>query len=230
MESKQGVIAVERATIVIISDDGAFSGAVTSRWTNAKNVPTFKFVSSECASDDGAGEFDLAVIGRVDAQALGTLLSRLEPAHRPVILVSALNGHTPRYRGVCVVPEGPDWAEMVFILAQEIFERQRVLADLEKLQDTNSELQHQACLGHFMLEARHNLNNALTSILGNSDLILLDSAELSPRLRAQVETIRNMAMRMNEIMQRFSSLQKEMQLVEQQSSRSASKLSIGSGA
>jgi hypothetical protein len=32
-----------------------------------------------------------------------------------------------------------------------------------------------------------------------------------------VETIRNMSMRLNEIMQRFSSLQKEMQLMEQQS-------------
>ena len=221
---------MERATIVIISDDPAFSGAVTSRWMNAKNVPSFKLVTSEQASDDGPGEFDVAVIGRVAPEALGPILNRLEPAHRPAVLVSALNGHTPRYRGVCVLPEGPDWAEMVFILAQEIFERQRVLADLEKLQDANSELQHQACLGHFMLEARHNLNNALTSILGNSDLILLDDVELSSRLRAQVETIRNMAMRMNEIMQRFSSLQKEMQLVEQQTSRSASKLSVGSGA
>ena len=35
------------------------------------------------------------------------------------------------------------------------------------------------------------------------------------------ETIRNMAMRMNEIMQRFSSLQKEMQLVEQQAWKKA---------
>jgi len=67
-----------------------------------------------------------------------------------------------------------------------------------------------------MLEARHNLNNALTSVLGNSELILLDSEALSTNLRAQIETIRNMGMRMNEIMQRFSSLQKEMQLVEQQ--------------
>jgi signal transduction histidine kinase len=67
-----------------------------------------------------------------------------------------------------------------------------------------------------MLEARHNLNNALTSVLGNSELILLEPEALSTNLRAQIETIRNMGMRMNEIMHRFSSLQKEMQLVEQQ--------------
>jgi hypothetical protein len=67
-----------------------------------------------------------------------------------------------------------------------------------------------------MIEARHNLNNALTSVLGNSDLLMMEAESLDPNLRSQVETIRNMAMRMNEIMQRFSSLQKEMQLVEQQ--------------
>jgi signal transduction histidine kinase len=79
-----------------------------------------------------------------------------------------------------------------------------------------------------MLEARHNLNNALTSVLGNSELILLDSEVLSPNLRAQIETIRNMGMRMNEIMQRFSSLQKEMQLMERQAWKKVK--STGAGA
>jgi FtsZ-binding cell division protein ZapB len=57
-------------------------------------------------------------------------------------------------------------------------------------------------------------------VLGNSDLILLDSDQLPASLRSQVETIRNMGMRMNEIMHRFSSLQKEMQLMEQQNGSS----------
>ena len=78
-----------------------------------------------------------------------------------------------------------------------------------------------------MLEMRHNLNNALTSVLGNSELILLDSEPLSPALRMQVETIHNMGMRMNEIMQRFSSLQKEMELVEQQVWKKSSKATAG---
>jgi signal transduction histidine kinase len=82
-------------------------------------------------------------------------------------------------------------------------------------------LQRQASLGRYMLEVRHNFNNALTAVLGNSDLILLDAPELSPAMRAQVETIRNMGMRMNEIMHRFSSLQKEMELMDQQSLKKA---------
>jgi FtsZ-binding cell division protein ZapB len=67
-----------------------------------------------------------------------------------------------------------------------------------------------------MTDMRHKYNNALTSILGNCDLILLDAHQLSSPMKAQVETIRNMTMRLNEVFQRFSSLQKEMQLLEQQ--------------
>jgi hypothetical protein len=74
-----------------------------------------------------------------------------------------------------------------------------------------------------MLEMRHSLNDALTSVLGNSDLLLLEPGTLSAQSRAQVETIRNMALRIHEIMQRFSSLEKEMNVVAQQAQRDAGK-------
>ena len=100
-------------------------------------------------------------------------------------------------------------------MAQQILQRERASKDLDRLRELNAELEREASLGRYMLEVRHNLNNALTSVLGNSDLILLDPEQLPASLRSQVETIRNMGMRMNEIMQRFSSLQKEMQLIQQ---------------
>jgi hypothetical protein len=56
---------------------------------------------------------------------------------------------------------------------------------------------------------------------------LLDSEALSTNLRAQIETIRNMGMRMNEIMQRFSSLQKEMQLMERQAWKKVKSTGVG---
>jgi len=89
-------------------------------------------------------------------------------------------------------------------------------SEVARTAEAKTEVEHQALLGRYMLEMRHSLNNALTSILGNAELILLDPQALSPNLKVQIETIRNMGMRINEIMQRFSSLQKEMQLVEQQ--------------
>jgi len=70
-------------------------------------------------------------------------------------------------------------------------------------------------LGRYMLDTRHAINNALTSVLGNAELLLLDT-RLSDTVTSQVETIRNMALRMHEILQRFSSLEKELTVVEKQ--------------
>ena len=84
-------------------------------------------------------------------------------------------------------------------------------------------VERQAMLGRYMLEMRHNLNNALTSVLGNSDLLLLEPGSFSAKTRAQIETIRNMTLRIHEIMQRFSSLEKEMSVVAQQAVQDSGK-------
>jgi signal transduction histidine kinase len=84
-------------------------------------------------------------------------------------------------------------------------------------------LERHATLGRYMLEMRHSLNNALTSVLGNSDLVLLEPGSLSAQTRAQMETIRNMTLRIHEIMQRFSSLEKEMNVVAQQAEQDSGK-------
>ena len=75
------------------------------------------------------------------------------------------------------------------------------------------------CLGRYMLEMRHTLNNTLTSVLGNSELLLLEPGSLSAGARSQIETIRNMSLRMHEILQRFSSLEKEFTVVDRQAEK-----------
>ena len=64
---------------------------------------------------------------------------------------------------------------------------------------------------------RPGINNALTSAIGNADLLLLDPGQLSPECREQVRTIHAMALRLNEVMQRFSSLAAEMRAGEKES-------------
>ena len=71
-------------------------------------------------------------------------------------------------------------------------------------------------------EMRHSLNNALTSVLGNSELLLLEPAAFSAQVREQLEIIRNMGLRMHEIIQRFSSLESEMKVAEEQRSNRTS--------
>jgi signal transduction histidine kinase len=81
--------------------------------------------------------------------------------------------------------------------------------------------QRQATLGRYMLEMRHSINNALTSVLGNSELLLLEPGAFSAPVREQIEIIRNMGLRMHEIIQRFSSLETEMKVAEERGSRPA---------
>ena len=77
-------------------------------------------------------------------------------------------------------------------------------------------VERQAALGRYLLEIRNALNNSLTSVLGNSELLLSEPEDLSPAAGLQIETIRNMAVRMHEMLQRFTSLEKELKLIEKQ--------------
>jgi hypothetical protein len=69
-------------------------------------------------------------------------------------------------------------------------------------------------LGRSLLEARPGMVNALTSLLGNADLILLSQEPLPDHCRENVRTIHTMALRLNEIVQRLSSIENEMELSE----------------
>jgi hypothetical protein len=51
-------------------------------------------------------------------------------------------------------------------------------------------------------------------MLGNAELLLLEPGQLSSQSLAQIKTIHSMALRINEIMQRFSSLASEMREAE----------------
>jgi signal transduction histidine kinase len=209
--------AVDRPIVIIISDEQEFSLAITARWLVERNVPALSVKGSDSCNQIQKESFDLAIVGGFQPELLAPVLESLRATRKPVIHVSRLNGHSPKLPGVVSLPEIFAWPELLITVATQILERNRAGTDLSRVLEANSQLEHQAALGRYMLEVRHNLNNALTSVLGNSELMLLDPESLSSTLRPQVETIRNMTMRMNEIMQRFSSLQKEMQLVEEQS-------------
>jgi len=208
---------VEQPTVLIVSDESEFSETVRANWQAAGRAPSFVVKTS---GEGGHDHFDLAIAGGLREPA--AVLEALRGTGKPVIHVSRLNGGIPKLAGVVSLPESPGWTELLAIVVREVLDRERVAAELSRAMEANSQLQQQAALGKYMIETRHNLNNALTSILGNCDLILLDEEQLPGTVKSQVETIRNMGMRLNEIMQRFSSLQKEMQLMEQQSRKTKS--------
>jgi signal transduction histidine kinase len=211
-----GAIAVGRPTVLIISDDAEFSRALSARWHAEKKPPAF-------VMNDARASFDLAIVGKADA----AVFDALRVSGKPVIHVSNSNGHAHSFPGVISIDQIAGWLDLVISVAQELLENSGAASELATLSELTSRLEREASLGRYILEMRHSLNNALTSILGNSELMLMETESLSPALRTQVETIRNMGMRMNEILQRFSSLQKEMQLTDQQVWKKAAKAGAG---
>ena len=109
------------------------------------------------------------------------------------------------------------WADTLILVATEALRRSAAITRAQRAERLGLESQRHASLGRYMLEMRPNVNNALTSVLGNADLLLLEPEKISTDCREQIRTIQTMALRLNEIMQRFSSLAAEMRSSEKES-------------
>lgn len=211
---------METPTVLIISDEADFSRRITARWQMERNVPTFTLLSGELWPRFAVDVFDIAIVGQLRRDLLSIVLEPLHSTSQPVFCVchdaaTAQLVHE-RWPRVAIVRPSEHWLETLVIAAGEAVHRARAESRARSAELACSTLERQAMLGRYMLEMRHNLNNALTSVLGNSDLLLLEPGSLSAQTRAQIETIRNMALRIHEILQRFSSLEKEMNVVAQQ--------------
>lgn len=211
---------METPTVLIISDDPEFSRRITARWQMERNVPTFTLLSGELWPRFAVDVFDVAIVGPLRRVLLSIVLEPLHSTSQPVFCVC----HEPettqlvrdRWPRVSIVRPSEHWLETLVIAAGEAVHRSRAESRARAAELACATLERQATLGRYMLEMRHSLNNALTSVLGNSDLLLLEPGSLSAQTRAQIETIRNMSLRIHEILQRFSSLEKEMNVVAQQ--------------
>lgn len=214
---------METPTVLIISDDVDFSRRITARWQMERNVPTFTLLSGELWPRFAVDVFDVAIIGELRRDLLSVVLEPLHSTGQPIFCVcqEAATAQLVRERWprTSILRPSEHWLETLVLAACEAVHRSRAESRARASELSCAALERQATLGRYMLEMRHGLNNALTSVLGNSDLLLLEPGSLSAQARAQIETIRNMALRIHEVMQRFSSLEKEMNVVALQAER-----------
>jgi len=218
---------VDTPTVLIISDDADFSRRVMARWQMERNVPTFTLLSGDLWPRFAVDAFDVAIVGELRRDLLSVVLEPLHSTAQPIYCLSqdAATAQLVRERWprISILRPSEQWLETLVLAASEAVHRSRSESRARAAELACASLERQATLGRYMLEMRHSLNNALTSVLGNSDLLLLEPGSLSAQTRAQIETIRNMALRIHEIMQRFSSLEKEMNVVAQQAKRDSGK-------
>jgi signal transduction histidine kinase len=218
---------VDSPTVLIISDEVDFSRRVTARWQMERSVPAFTLLSGELWPRFAVDAFDVAIVGELRRDMLSVVLEPLHSTGQPIFFV----GQDPttaqlvhdRWPRAAILRRSEHWLETLVLAACEAVHRSRAETRARAAELSCSVLDRQATLGRYMIEMRHNINNALTSVLGNSDLLLLEPGSLSAQSRAQIETVRNMSLRIHEIMQRFSSLEKEMNVVAQQAETDSGK-------
>ena len=225
---------MEQSTILIVSDDAEFSNAVTGRWQVERNMPSFTLVSGDLCHRLDADAYDLAIAGPVRPGALPAVLATLDVNGKPILFVcgdgqlaQGVRDSQPR---VMVLRQYEGWLDALVLVCAEVLRRVSIEDRAQRAEQANTLLESQATLGSYILEMRHTLNNALTSVLGNSELLLSEPGSFSAAARSQMETIRDMALRMHEILQRFSSLEKEFKVVEKQAGKGKRKKSKAASA
>jgi signal transduction histidine kinase len=220
---------VDQPTVLVISDDVEFSRSITARWQAERNVPAFTMLSGDLWPRS-VDSFEVAIVGPLRRELLSLILEPLHSTLQPLFCVcqDAATAQLVRERWprTSVLRHDQNWLDGLILAAGEAVHRTTAEARARAAEQNCTQLERQAMLGRYMLEMRHGLNNALTSLLGNSDLLLIEPGSLSAQSRAQIETIRNMTLRIHEVMQRFSSLETEMNVVAQQVERDSGKFRL----
>jgi signal transduction histidine kinase len=212
---------LNRPTVLILSSDPAFAREITTSWPKDREPPEFVVMEQDLCDDLPGDTFDLAIADTPTDQKRANLRTAVAVAGKPAILTAydispgASSGHS----SILELSREPEsWAAMVGLLGREILRRTQAESLAHEAEQFRAAAEAEATLGRYMAEMRHNVNNALTSILGNAELLLLEPG-LPANVLAQADTVRNMALRLHEVFQRFSSIEKELTVAARESGR-----------
>jgi len=212
---------LSHASVLIISDDQEFARTVAARWQSELNVPGITIVTSDLWRAASCAGYDLSIIGPTRDGKRASILAAASARLGAAAVCLAEEKDIPPlhadYPQLLLVPMQDGWANTLMLISIEALRRVDAVARAQDSERQALASERHATLGRYMLEMRPGVNNALTSVLGNADLLLLESDRVSGECRDQILAIHTMALRLSEIMQRFSSLAAEMRLGETES-------------
>lgn len=231
MRNGQKGPALRTPTVLILSDDSEFARVLTACWQGERHVPAMTALSSDLWKPQQATGYDLTVIGPVRSGKLDGIVKSLEPDAAAVLCAAGNSTEAAslrnRYPRLAQVPLREDWAPTVVLVAGEALRRVEAARMARRAARAAAENQQHATLGQYMLEMKRSVNNALTSMLGNVELLMLEPGQLSGGAQEQLKTIHRMTLRLSEIMQRFSSLASEMREDEKASQAETEEVQAG---
>jgi hypothetical protein len=205
--------------ILIVSDDSEFVRSLVSRWRMEKDSPVITAVSSGVSRQASSSGYEIIVVGPL--RECTALPAGPHLHHDSVVCAvgdeESLKMVRAAHTDWLLFPESPGWSRILFSLAGEVLRRTAAETRAREAEIANLSQKRFGILGKSLSEARPGMVNALTSLLGNADLILLSKEPLPDHCRENVRTIHTMALRLNEIVQRLSSIENEMELSERKS-------------
>lgn len=219
-------------TVLILASDPAFSREITRHWPQEpaphSNGPEFVLLDDSFCSDLKSSHYDLAIADASSVKENADILKRkqlrkrlnrelkqsLLAAGKPAIWI-----HTDPSRDfyhifgpIVELRRTPGvWPSMAGLVGREILRRVDAENRAREAEKISAAAEADATLGRYMIEMRTNINNALTTILGNAEL-LVHQPGLPPPVQTQADAIRNMSLRLHEVFQRFSSIEKELNI------------------
>jgi signal transduction histidine kinase len=203
---------VSQPSVLIVSDEADCAPTIMARWQTERSVPAFLLTTAPLWSESLLAACDITLIAGVK-QVVVPLFKKVEESGKPAILLVSDAIDLPRVRSqfprLMLVREHEGWVDVLVALAAETLRRLDANARARRAEQALAAAEAHAMLGRYILEMRHSINNALTSVLGNSELMLLEPGAFSAQVRDQLATIHTMAMRIHDVVQRFSSLESE---------------------
>ena len=204
---------------LIISDDKEFARTIVARWQIERSLPEITVISTDLAHTAAGLSHRLVIlgIGQSGSAGLQLLAALRNAASAPVICVLTSERDVARIHAehphVLAMPRHDGWVNTLVLLSDEVLKRTDAVRRALHAERAALESESKAALGKYMLEMRPSINNALTSVLGNADLLLTET-DIRRESREQIQTLQAMALRLNEIMQRFSFIAAQMNALE----------------
>ncbi len=227
---------VQDRVVLVLAQSSAFAQALVERWQDLAPVPEFTVITS--ADGHNGNQYKACHLVIVEAAAIHShrnLLQRLDAVGTPVICalpVAASRNAKVNSRGPEPIVFAPtsdqlraDFPRMITLnlvdresgldtlvtLATEVLKRIDAVLRAKKAESDAGSQSAQLALGKYVAESMHGFNNALTAVLGNAELLMLENSGLTPQMQEEIEAIHSNAIRLHEMMQRFSSLEAEIE-------------------
>ena len=207
--------------VLVVSDDVEFIREFVSRWEMEQNSPPITVVSTVMWKQASLIGYALIIVGFLRQNSPLTLAPDFHCDTTVCVIgepekLSSIRTAHPEW---LTFSEQPGWPDTLLSFAKEVLRRGAAEKQAREAENICLAQQRLAAVGQSLLTARPGMVNALTSLLGNADLLLLSDEPLSVGGLEQIRTMHKMALRLNEILQRLSSLANEMELSEGESQR-----------